>query len=63
MYFIKSLPSTPSANDDDDSQGLLQTAITESTKLLPWVIDGKKQIKAYLKVCCAALAVTPRCAD
>jgi nucleolar complex protein 2 len=51
MYFIKSLPATPATTgDEDDSQGLLQTAITESVKLLPWVMEGKKQIRAYLKV-------------
>jgi hypothetical protein len=51
MYLIKSLPSSPAAGDgEDQADGLLYTVITESTKMLPWVMDGKRQIKAYLKV-------------
>ncbi|KAJ9096602.1 hypothetical protein QFC19_007135 [Naganishia cerealis] len=53
MFLIKSLPSAPTTvNDEDDSSAssLLHTAVAESTKLLPWVMDNKKQLKAYLKL-------------
>lgn len=52
MYLIKSLPSSPSqgADGEDGADGLLYTVISESTKMLPWVMEGKRQIKAYLKV-------------
>lgn len=53
MFLIKSLPSAPTPRDDEDesdASGLLLTAVSESTKLLPWVMDNKKQLKAYLKV-------------
>jgi hypothetical protein len=51
MYLIKSLPATTNASDEEsDASTLLLTAVSESTKLLPWVMDNKKQLKAYLKV-------------
>jgi hypothetical protein len=53
LHLIKSLPSTPSSvskNDDEDAGGLLLMAVGESTKLLPWVMGGRKHVRAYLKV-------------
>lgn len=51
MYLIKSLPATTNASEEEsDASTLLLTAVSESAKLLPWVMDNKKQLKAYLKV-------------
>jgi len=51
MYLIKSLPSAPGAEDAEGSvDSLLYTVVTESSKMLPWVMEGKRQIRAYLKV-------------
>ena len=47
LYLIKSLPSTPTG---DDAGGLLATAVSESTKLLSWVLGARKHLRAYLKV-------------
>lgn len=62
LHFIKSLPSVPAAGEGDEAQSLLETAISESTKLLPWVMNGKKQVKAYLKVRGLLYGVRPGCA-
>jgi hypothetical protein len=59
LHLIKSLPSTPSSvskNDDEDAGGLLLMAVGESTKLLPWVMGGRKHVRAYLKVSLRAAA-------
>jgi hypothetical protein len=59
LHLIKSLPSTPSSvskNDDEDAGGLLLMAVGESTKLLPWVMGGRKHVRAYLKVSVRAAA-------
>lgn len=52
MYLIKSLPSAPTGNEDVEgaADSLLYTVVTESTKMLPWVMEGKRQVRAYLKV-------------
>ncbi|KAJ9094837.1 hypothetical protein QFC20_006815 [Naganishia adeliensis] len=51
MFLIKSLPATSNASEEEsDASSLLLTAVSESTKLLPWVMDNKKQLKAYLKL-------------
>ena len=47
LHLIKSLPS---GTGSDEAGGLLVTAITESSKLLPWVLAARKHLKAYLKV-------------
>lgn len=51
MYLIKSLPSAPSTDDaEETTESLLYTVVTESAKMLPWVMEGKRQVKAYLKL-------------
>ncbi|WVN87242.1 uncharacterized protein L203_102419 [Cryptococcus depauperatus CBS 7841] len=53
LHLIRSLPSTPSsvvANEDEGVNGLLLTAIRESTKLVPWILSARKHLRAYLKV-------------
>ena len=48
LHLIKSLPSHPSSADE--AGGLLANAVTESAKLLPWVLGARKHLRAYLKV-------------
>ncbi|KAL1410283.1 Nucleolar Complex 2 protein [Vanrija albida] len=55
LHLIKSLPSTPSAlagasSDEAEAGGLLAMAVAESAKLLPWVLNARKHLRAYLKV-------------
>ena len=47
LHLIKSLPSSPNG---DEAGGLLATAVSESAKLLPWVLGARKHLRAYLKV-------------
>lgn len=52
IHLIKSLPTTPSAlagEDDSEAGSLLVTAVSESAKLLPWVLSARKHVRAYLK--------------
>lgn len=51
MYLIKTLPSTPQASEESEgADSLLYTVVQESAKILPWVMDAKKQLKAYIKI-------------
>ncbi|WVQ83476.1 hypothetical protein IAT38_005617 [Cryptococcus sp. DSM 104549] len=54
LHLIKSLPTTPSSisgsSADEGASGLLLTAVSESTKLVPWVLSARKHLRAYLKV-------------
>ena len=53
LHLIRSLPSTPSSISTAPSAeagGLLLTAVGESTKLLPWIMNSKKHLRSYLKV-------------
>lgn len=53
LHLIKSLPSTPSAISGDDAAdagSLLATAVTESARLIPWILSARKHLRAYLKV-------------
>jgi nucleolar complex protein 2 len=50
LHLLKSLPSTPSAlgEEEEGAGGLLALAVSESAKLLPWVLGARKHIRAYL---------------
>ncbi|KAK4684424.1 nucleolar complex protein 2, partial [Tremellales sp. Uapishka_1] len=51
LHLIKSLPSIPSSIKSGDEAGsLLLVAVSESTKLLPWILGARKHLRAYLKV-------------
>ncbi|BEI82314.1 hypothetical protein CcaverHIS002_0301820 [Cutaneotrichosporon cavernicola] len=51
LHLLKSLPSTPSAlgEEEEGAGGLLALAVSESAKLLPWVLGARKHVRAYLK--------------
>lgn len=48
MYLIKTLPADAASGEEEES--LLRTVVAESTKILPWVMDARKQLKAYVKL-------------
>lgn len=57
LFFIRSLPSRPAAGQDEeagDAGGMLFMALSESAKLVPWVLGARKHIRAYVKVSQAA---------
>ncbi|KAF8591770.1 Noc2-domain-containing protein [Ramaria rubella] len=53
VHVISSLPQHSSMEGDDDGKDVEMTvlALTESAKLLPYIIGSRKAVKIYLKTC------------